>query len=134
MSPSAAVFGIVRAGVDHAEPGTVACGEKPGARRDFRTHCRLARGASHGTVLIRGGDPVELRVGRGQLAENLAQAAGAIAAMGGSHDAPRRVDRVEAGRERLTEIGAQLIGLEPQTPDMLFQDVLPGDAADPDPG
>jgi hypothetical protein len=50
------------------------------------------------------------------------------------HDASRRIDRVEASRERLSELGAQLIGLEQQTPDVLLENVLPSDAAHPNPG
>ena len=121
-------------GGDDAEPGTVARGDEPGVRCNVRSPSQLAVRGAYDPAGVRGGNPSEFRVGCGQLAENLVQTIRVRVALGGLHDAPGRVDRIEAARERLAELGTQLIRFEQQAPDVLFQQVLPGDAAHPDSG
>ena len=76
-------------------------------------------------------NPVELRVGEGELAEYLAQSAAPFGRHGGLQNVAGRADGVETAGERLPEVGAQLIGLEREAADVLLGEVGARDAADP---
>ena len=104
MSPSAAVFEFCGPESITPSQGPLRALRNQALDATFRAHRRFARGALHGAVVIRGGDPVELRIGCGQLAEISLKLAGVIVAVAACTMRPAA--SIESRRrERLTELG-----------------------------
>ncbi len=118
--------------LDDPEPGAAQSRREPVARSNARSRRQRASGAHNDAVRIRDRDPIEFGIDRQQFVEDIAETASLVRRRNVAELETGGAHRAEPRCERLTQIGAQLVGFQRKPPHVLLNDVLARDPADPD--